>query len=141
MLDYLPPDTKQSSWLVHRIGELQGVETRSPPALPQRAPSWLAKLGPLAPILLILFKGKGLLALFNAKSLLSLGVFVGFYGSEFGWAFGAGFACSFLIHEMGHYVDISAAVLPADMPVFLPGLGAFVPIGAHSESVRSCARR
>jgi len=126
MLDYLPPDTKQSSWLVHRIGELQGVEDPEPAGAPAAAPSWLAKLGPLAPILLILFKGKGLLALFNAKSLLSLGVFVGFYGSEFGWAFGAGFALLILIHEMGHYVDIRRRGLPADMPVFLPGLGAFV---------------
>jgi len=31
-----------------------------------------------------------------------------------------------LIHEMGHYIEIKRRGLPADMPVFLPGLGAFV---------------
>jgi hypothetical protein len=43
-----------------------------------------------------------------------------------GWAFGLGFAALILVHEMGHYIDITRRGLPADMPVFLPGLGAYV---------------
>ena len=31
-----------------------------------------------------------------------------------------------LIHEMGHYIEVKRRGLPADMPVFLPGLGAYV---------------
>jgi Zn-dependent protease len=126
MLSHLPADTKQAAWVMEHLAELQGVDDTNTPPETSAAPSWLARLGPLAPLLLILFKGKGLLALFNAKSLLSLGAFVGFYGSEFGWAFGAGFAVLILIHEMGHYIDIRRRGLPADMPVFLPGLGAYV---------------
>jgi Zn-dependent protease len=84
------------------------------------------RLGPLAPIGLMLLKGKSLLALFQLKSLLSLGLFAGFYGGTFGWAFGLGFAALIVIHEMGHYIDIRRRGLPADMPVFLPGLGAYV---------------
>jgi len=126
MLDYLPPNTKQVAWLVTRIQELEGVADTGAPAAQSQGPKWLARLGPLAPILLALFKGKGLLALFNAKSLASLGLFIGFYGQQFGWAFGAGFAMAILIHEMGHYIDIRRRGLPADMPVFLPGLGAYV---------------
>ena len=40
--------------------------------------------------------------------------------------FGLGFAALILIHEMGHFVDIKRRGLPADMPVFLPGFGAYV---------------
>src|SRR6202050_2211738 len=40
--------------------------------------------------------------------------------------FGSGFALLILIHEMGHFIDIKRRGLPADMPVFLPGLGAYV---------------
>jgi Zn-dependent protease len=74
----------------------------------------------------VLFKGKGLLALFNAKSLFTLGAFMGIYAQSFGVAFGIGFALLILVHEMGHYIDIRRRGLPADMPVFLPGLGAYV---------------
>jgi Zn-dependent protease len=31
-----------------------------------------------------------------------------------------------LVHEMGHFIDIKRRGLPAEMPVFLPGLGAYV---------------
>jgi Zn-dependent protease len=31
-----------------------------------------------------------------------------------------------LIHEMGHFIDIKRRGLPADMPMFLPGFGAYV---------------
>jgi Zn-dependent protease len=40
--------------------------------------------------------------------------------------FGIGFAVLILIHEMGHFIDIKRRGLPAEMPVFLPGLGAYV---------------
>jgi Zn-dependent protease len=122
----LPPDTTQAEWVrvhVHQIDDLPAPEAA---AAPSAAPRWLARLGPLAPILIVLFKGKGLLALFNAKSLITLGAFMGVYAQSFGAAFGVGFALLILVHELGHYVDIRRRGLPADMPVFLPGLGAYV---------------
>jgi Zn-dependent protease len=52
---------------------------------------------------------------------------VALYWALYGIKFGAGFALLILLHEMGHYLDIRRRRrLPADMPVFLPGLGAYV---------------
>jgi Zn-dependent protease len=64
--------------------------------------------------------------LFKLKFLFSLGAFLGFYWVAFGVKFGVGFAILILIHEMGHYLDIKRRGLSADMPVFLPGFGAYV---------------
>jgi hypothetical protein len=87
---------------------------------------WAGRLAPLAPIAVLLSKGKVLLAIFNLKFLLSLGAFVGVYWSIYGMKFGIGFAAQILAHELGHYIDIKRRGLPADLPVFLPGFGAFV---------------
>jgi len=84
-------------------------------------------LGPLAPIAIVLAKSKTLLlAIFKLKFLFSLFAFMGVYWTLFGPAFGVGLAVLILVHEMGHYIDIRRRGLPADMPVFLPGLGAYV---------------
>jgi len=40
--------------------------------------------------------------------------------------FTIGFDVLILVHEMGHFIDIKRRGLPAEMPVFLPGLGAYV---------------
>lgn len=126
MLHYLPPNTNQAMWVVQHLQHLADVPDRAATTEPEKVPGWVKKLGPLAPIALLLLKGKGLFALFQLKSLLSLGLFASFYGGTFGWAFGLGFAALILVHEMGHYIDITRRGLPADMPVFLPGLGAYV---------------
>jgi Zn-dependent protease len=52
--------------------------------------------------------------------------FLGLYWQLWGAAFGIGFAVLILVHEMGHFMDIKRRGLPADMPMFLPGLGAYV---------------
>jgi Zn-dependent protease len=67
-----------------------------------------------------------LLALFKFKFLFSFIAFMGIYWAAFGMKFGIGFAVLILLHEMGHFIDIKRRGLPAEMPVFLPGLGAFV---------------
>lgn len=130
MLPLLPNNSRQALWVASRVVALNDVDDfragERAGAAPRPRAGALAWLGPLVPILLLLFKGKGLLALFNAKTLLSLGAFIGFYGSQLGWVFGGGFAVLVLIHELGHYLDIRRRGLPADMPVFLPGLGAYV---------------
>jgi Zn-dependent protease len=98
------------------------------------------KLGPLAPVAILLIKGKGLLlALFKLKFLLSFFSFLGIYVALFGWKFGIGFAVSILIHELGHFVDIRRRGLPAEMPVFLPGLGAYVRWKARGVTLRQIA--
>ena len=44
----------------------------------------------------------------------------------FGWKFGLGFTLSILVHEMGHFWAVKRRGLKAELPVFLPGLGAYV---------------
>jgi Zn-dependent protease len=63
--------------------------------------------------------------------------FVLIYSAASGVTFGIGFAVLILIHEMGHFVDIKRRGLPADMPVFLPGLGAYVRWQALGVSLKT----
>jgi Zn-dependent protease len=119
VLALLPSDAPQAQWIRGHLAAL--------PRPRNETSKWLKRLGPLGPFVLIIFKGKGLVfALFKVKFLFSLFAFVGVYWALYGWKFGIGFAVSILIHEMGHYVDIKRRGLPAEMPVFLPGLGAYV---------------
>jgi Zn-dependent protease len=118
-LSLLPSDATQAQWIRGHLAAL--------PRPANEKSKWLKRLGPLGPIVLVIFKGKGLIfALFKLKFLFSLFAFVGVYWALYGWKFGVGFAVSILIHEMGHYIDIKRRGLPAEMPVFLPGLGAYV---------------
>jgi len=64
---------------------------------------------------------------------------VAFYWAVYGVKFGVGFAILILVHEMGHFVDIKRRGLPADMPVFLPGFGAYVRWTALGVSARTRA--
>jgi Zn-dependent protease len=102
---------------------------------------WVRRLGPLAPIGVLLAKSKGLLlAIFKLKFLFSFFSFLWIYVLIWGWRFGAGFAVSILIHELGHLVDIKRRGLPAEMPVFLPGLGAYVKWNALGVTKQQIAQ-
>lgn len=122
-LDLLPPQTNQASWVREHARALE-LEANAPPK-PENP--WAQRLAPLGPLALVLAKAKLVLtALFNMKFLLTLAAFLAVYWKIFGPKFGVGFAIAILIHEMGHYIDVRRRGLPADMPVFLPGLGAYV---------------
>jgi Zn-dependent protease len=123
-LELLPADSAQAGWVRTNTERLNALAARTAAADTRHA--WARKLGPLAPIAILLANAKFLLALFKLKFLLSLGTFVAFYWVLFGMKFGIGFAVLILVHEMGHFVEIKRRGLPADMPVFLPGLGAYV---------------
>jgi Zn-dependent protease len=107
-----------------------------PPGKPQHP--WAKRLGPLAPLALLAVKAKTLLfALFKLKFLFSFAAFLGIYWALFGAWFGIGFAVMILLHEMGHFVEVKRRGLPVDMPVFLPGLGAYVKwqgLGVSTEA-------
>jgi Zn-dependent protease len=75
----------------------------------------------------------------NLVSVLSFLAFIGIYSAASGMKFGIGFAVLILLHEMGHFVDIKRRGLPADMPVFLPGLGAYVRWQAMGVSLQTRA--
>jgi Zn-dependent protease len=123
-LRLLPPESSQAEWVRDHARQLAlaarpaaQAETRSP---------WANKLGPLAPLAIALSKAKVLLAIFKLNFLLSLAAFIGVYWALYGAKFGLGFVALILLHEMGHFIDIKRRGLPAEMPVFLPGLGAYV---------------
>ena len=125
-LPLLPAASRQAAWIRdHALQlDLRADATERPKELEQRP--WAKRLGPLAPIAVLLAKSKVLLVIFKLNFLLSLAAFMGVYWALYGAKFGIGFAVLILIHEMGHFIDIKRRGLPADMPVFLPGLGAYV---------------
>lgn len=125
-LALLPRESAQAVWVREHI---KALETAHPSAANQ----WLKRLGPLAPIVVFFAKFKVLfIALLKFKFLFSLLAFFGFYWALFGWRFGLGFALLVLLHEMGHYVDVKRRGLPAELPVFLPGIGAAVRWQGHN---------
>jgi Zn-dependent protease len=136
-IELLPPDSTQAEWVRGNVERLNGLAARAAPVDARH--TWAKKLGPLAPLAIVLAKGKFLLSLLKLKFLLSLGAFVAFYWALYGVKFGVGFAVLILLHEMGHFVAIKRRGLPADMPVFLPGFGAYVRWAALGVSTQTRA--
>jgi Zn-dependent protease len=134
-LPLLPTEARQAGWVRDRIGKLELARA----AAPRQQGAWAKRLGPLAPIVLFLAKAKWLLAVLKLNFLLSLGAFLAVYWAMWGWKFGVGFGAQVLIHELGHYVEIRRRGLPADMPVFFPGLGAYVRWRAMGVSLETRA--
>jgi Zn-dependent protease len=121
-LPMLPAEAKQAEWIRAHVSELESHANTTP----EHEPSWARKLGPAAPIALLLMKGKALLGLLKLNFLFSLIAFIGVYWALFGPMFGVGFAALIFVHEMGHFVEVKRRGLPVDLPVFLPGFGAYV---------------
>jgi len=123
MLAWLPAGTQQQQAIQARVEE----NAARVKAGEQRKATWQKRLGPLAPVLLVLAKLKTFFfLLLKLKFLLSFALFFGVYWSLFGPWFGAGFALQILIHELGHVFAVKRQGLKADLPVFLPGFGAYV---------------
>lgn len=128
-LPLLPVQSMQAEWIRKHVAELGTVPPpQSSHSASTHTPEWAKKLGPLGPILLALVK---------FKSLFSFVAFFGFYWTIWGAKFGIGFAVLILIHELGHFIDIKRRGLPADMPMFLPGLGAYVKWNGLGVSVEA----
>jgi Zn-dependent protease len=128
ILPLLPNDSQQATWIRSHASELEGAAPAAQrPDAPGTGKTWAKRLGPLGPVAVLLAKLKSVgLILLKLKFLLSFAGFSGLYSALWGPKFGIGFAMLVLIHEMGHYIDIKRRGLPADMPVFFPGLGAYV---------------
>jgi Zn-dependent protease len=120
---WMPPEIKQHAAVEQRIA-LVDAKIR---AEQDRKSKWTKRLGPLAPILVFLSKAKWLLFfLSKAKFLLSFAGFFALYWALFGWKFGLGFTVGILFHEMGHFVAAKRRGLKVELPIFMPGLGAYV---------------
>jgi len=128
VLPLLPPDSKQAQWIRGHAQDLAKTAYEAHrPKDPSAQSKWAKRLGPLGTLAILLAKFKTFFfALFKFKFLFSFAAFIGFYWSMFGFKFGIGFAMLIFIHEMGHFIEVKRRGLPAEMPVFLPGLGAYV---------------
>ncbi len=123
MMAWVPEGSTQAAGISGRVA---AIDARFA-AAEQRKADWTRRLGPFAPVLLFLVKAKTFLfALLKFKFFLSFFAFFGLYWALFGWRFGLGFALSIAIHEFGHYFAARRRGLKVDLPVFLPGLGAYV---------------
>ena len=139
-LALMPGDSTQAEWVRLHLLELGGAP---PPSRPSQGvtPAWVRRFGPFTPLAVVLLKAKSrVLVLFKLKFLLSFVAFLWLYVAMFGWRYGLGLAVSILVHELGHYADIKRRGLPAEMPVFLPGLGAYVKWNALGVSPRTRAQ-
>jgi Zn-dependent protease len=122
-LKWVPEGTEQATGIQQHIAQ---IDSRLK-ADEDRKAKWTKRLGPFAPIALFLLKIKtALLLLFKLKFLLGILGFFGIYWALFGWKFALGFTLCLFVHEMGHYVAVKRRGLKADLPIFFPGLGAYV---------------
>ena len=122
-LKWLPGDAEQAAGIQQHIAQ---IDSRIR-AEEDRKAKWTKRLGPFAPIALFLIKIKSaIFLLFKLKFLLGILGFFGIYWALFGWKFALGFTLSIFVHEMGHFVAVKRRGLKADLPVFFPGLGAYV---------------
>jgi Zn-dependent protease len=123
-LELLPADSSQATWVREKLADLyQAIRLQ---AAKQGTPAWTRKLGPFAPVVLLLLKGKVFLSLLKLKFLLSFVTFAGIYWALYGPWFGVGLAVLILVHELGHLIAVRRRGLAADLPMFIPGFGAYV---------------
>jgi Zn-dependent protease len=145
----LPPAAKQRAVIEERIGQLSidsiGGDSSSDAAKAEKKPipKALAALGVVGMLLwklkfvLVFFLSKGkllLLGLTKWKTALSMLLFLGVYWAAFGWWFALGIVLSIYVHEMGHVAEIRRRGMPASAPMFIPGVGAFVRLGAAPKT-------
>ena len=121
-LELLPADAKQANWIAERVRQL---ETAASSAEQQPTQAATQRTNPAAAT--------------NVMFIVTLGAFLALYWSAYGMKFALGLTAQILLHEFGHYIDIRRRGLPADMPLFLPGLGAFVRWRAMGVSLQTRA--
>ena len=122
-LVWLPEGAEQAGSILQHIAQ---IDARLAAEDAKKA-KWTKRLGPFAPLFFFLLKLKSaFLLLFKLKFFLGLFAFFGIYWVLGGWRFALGFTVSIMIHEMGHYVAVKRRGLKADLPMFIPGIGAYV---------------
>src|SRR3982750_2125551 len=121
-LRLLPPESSEHRAVQREIEKLDGRLS------PKPATDWKKRLGPVGIAIAALLKYKSALFLLLAKGkfFISIFLFLGLYWARFGWWFAFGITASVLLHEMGHYLMVRRFGFSAELPMFLPGFGAFV---------------
>lgn len=122
-LMWLPEGTSQAETIQQHIGQ---IDERLH-AEAERKAKWTKRLGPFAPLFFFLLKLKSaIFFLFKLKFFLGLFGFFAIYWALAGWRFALGFTVCIFIHEMGHFIAVKRRGLKADLPLFIPGMGAYV---------------
>ncbi len=95
---------------------------------PQPKRDWKKRLGPFGVLIAFLakFKTAALILLTKGKLFFSLFAFFALYWAMFGWWFALGLCGSVFLHEMGHYLVVRRFGFAAELPMFVPGFGAYV---------------
>lgn len=78
--------------------------------------------------------------IFAPKILLSFGSIIAsvwLYALFWGWKFGIVFVALLAVHELGHYLTFRNFGIPASLPLFIPGLGAFVSSPMSKDPARN----
>jgi len=121
-LRLLPPESSEYRAVQREIEKLDARLSPKPPT------DWKKRLGPVGVAIAALLKYKSALFLVLAKGkfFISIFLFLGLYWARFGWWFAFGITASVLLHEMGHYFMVRRFGFSAELPMFLPGFGAFV---------------
>ena len=117
--------------------EIDKVDARLSP----KAGNWTKRLGPFGVALGALAKYKTVLFLLltKFKFIISILAFLGLYWTLYGWWFALGFTASIFCHEMGHFLMVRRLGYTAELPMFLPGFGAFVKWSGAGVDVGSRA--
>ncbi|HYZ84319.1 MAG TPA: site-2 protease family protein [Bryobacteraceae bacterium] len=136
-LALLPEATTQAATIRSHLASLSTPKLEAPA---DEHPRWWRALGPFgvvfavlwkfkAAILLLLSKFKLLLfGLGKAKTVFSMLATLGVYWNWYGWKFALAFIIGIYVHEMGHVWELRRYGLRASVPLFIPGLGAFVSV-------------
>ncbi len=121
-LQYLPYDSPQ------RAGVQREIDKIDARLQPKKAIDWRKRFGPFGILIAAAIKYKtfALVVLTKGKYLISILLFLGVYWGLYGWWFAVGITGSVLLHEMGHYLMVKRFGFAAELPMFIPGLGAYV---------------
>jgi Zn-dependent protease len=135
-LEWLPQETRQAASIQAHVAQ---IDSRLQAEDDQKA-RWKKRLGPFAPVALFLLKAKSfLLIALKFKFLLSFLLYFGLYAALGGWWFAVALVSSVFLHEMGHYVAAKMRGLRVDLPVFMPGFGAYVKWYSQGVSIPDIA--
>ena len=127
-LTLLPPDSPQARGVQR---EIEKIDAR---LAPKQQTDWRKRFGPFGILIaaIVKYKTLALVLLTKGKYLISIRLFVGLYWGLYGWWFAVGLTGSVLLHEMGHYLMVRRYGFAAQLPMFIPGLGAYVKWNAPS---------
>jgi Zn-dependent protease len=121
-----------------RPSETEGEYLPPPDAPPPKQgkgnpTGWRAVAGGIGGLTWAAIKFKSALSLLLGFKFLVLlpkffGLFISLalYAWIFGWKFGIVFVLLILVHELGHYMTFRNFGIKADLPFFIPGIGAYV---------------